>query len=108
MLLDELEPAVPVERALGVPALAAGSVRRDVGQKLVVGEFEQVEVASAAERDGQLVVELVKDESEPERRDVAVAPAMVGQQAVADVQACCPGSTKGRPENHSWIEFVRT
>jgi len=106
--LDELEPAVPVERALGVPALAAGSVRRVEGQELVVGESEQVEVASAAERDGQPVVELAKDESEPEPRKVVVASAISWHRLPAAAQASCPGSTKGRPENHSWIEFART
>lgn len=27
---------------------------------------------------------------------------------VVAAQESCPGSTKGRPENRSWIEFVRT
>jgi len=106
--LAESEAAVRLERALGVPAQATGSVRQNEDPELVVDEFEQVEVLTAVEPDGPLVVELVKDELEPEQRDVVVASATHWHQSVVGAQACCPGSTKGRPGSHSWIEFVRT
>lgn len=103
----ESELAVRVGRALAGPA-PAGVVPQNEDQELVVGELELVEVLTAAEPGGQFVVEPAKDESEPERQDVVVPRGRRWYRPPAAAQASCPDSTKGRPGNHSWIEFVRT